>query len=70
MDIEELIIRHQADAWECHARGRADLSQLHMVFVQELEAITHHWSNGLPVVRIRLPRLFTELLSSGDDIEA
>ena len=57
MDIQELIIRHQADAWDCHSRGHSELAQLHMVFVSELEAVTHHWANGLPVIKVRLSRM-------------
>lgn len=57
MDIQELIVRHRADAWDCHARGRADLAQLHTIFVRELETVTaHQWSNGLPIIKVRLAR--------------
>jgi hypothetical protein len=59
VDIEELIERHEADAWDCHSRGRADSAELHMVFTRELEEIAGsimHWSNGLPVVRVKLLR--------------
>ena len=62
MDIQELIVRHRADAWDCHSRGHGDLAQLHMVFARELETLTarewakaHVWSNGLPVVKVVLP---------------
>jgi hypothetical protein len=59
MDIEELIVRHEADAWDCHSRGKAASAELHMVFTRELKEIAGpimHWSNGLPVVRVKLLR--------------
>ena len=57
-DVQELIVRHRADAWDCHSRGKSDLAGLHMIFAQELEqlSVTHRWSNGLPIIKIRLPR--------------
>lgn len=60
MTTEELIVRHRADAWDCHSRGMADLAQLHMIFARELETLaahlwsqSHRWSNGLPVIKVR-----------------
>lgn len=54
MDIQELIVRHRADAWDCHSRGKTELSQLHMVFARELELLAgRRWSNGLPVIKVK-----------------